>query len=326
MAGRRIVYGAALAAALAFQIFYDGYLAQFLLLCVIALPLLSLALSLPGLLGLRLTLSASPAQLLRGEQGQWLAQADNRRWLPAARVALRLSFRNVLIGAQETRRMLCRGLLGGEARPFPLDTRHCGALSCRVTQARGYDLLGLFAIPLPLPACAQAAVLPPPVPEGEVPGLEQVLAQLSAWGRRGRRREDYEIRDYRPGDPVRDIHWKLSAKRDELVIRERPEGADPRLILAPELFGAPERLDLVLSRLWAASLALLERGWLHQVWWSTPQEGKQVAAVASPRQLLSCMLRILSQPAPRERPGEAPHPCPPGAVLLPITGEEGRQP
>ena len=40
MVGRRIVYGVALLAALALQIFYDGYLAQFLLICVIALPLL----------------------------------------------------------------------------------------------------------------------------------------------------------------------------------------------------------------------------------------------------------------------------------------------
>ena len=76
MAGRRILYGAALAAALAFQIFYDGYLAQFLLLCVIVLPLLSLALSLPGMLRLRLTLSAC-APRLPGASG------SRRRTAPA---------------------------------------------------------------------------------------------------------------------------------------------------------------------------------------------------------------------------------------------------
>lgn len=48
MLGRRMVYGAALLAALLFQILYDGYLAQFFLVCVLALPLLSLLLSLRG--------------------------------------------------------------------------------------------------------------------------------------------------------------------------------------------------------------------------------------------------------------------------------------
>ena len=32
--------------------------------------------------------------------------------------------------------------------------------------------------------------------------------------------EPGEVRLYRPGDPVRRIHWKLSAKKDELLIRE----------------------------------------------------------------------------------------------------------
>ena len=32
--------------------------------------------------------------------------------------------------------------------------------------------------------------------------------------------EPGDIRPYRPGDPIRRIHWKLSAKRDELLVRE----------------------------------------------------------------------------------------------------------
>ena len=36
--------------------------------------------------------------------------------------------------------------------------------------------------------------------------------------------ESYDVRQYRPGDPVRRIHWKLSAGRDELLVRA-PETA-----------------------------------------------------------------------------------------------------
>ena len=32
--------------------------------------------------------------------------------------------------------------------------------------------------------------------------------------------EPGDIRSYVPGDPVRRIHWKLSAKKDELMIRD----------------------------------------------------------------------------------------------------------
>ena len=43
------------------------------------------------------------------------------------------------------------------------------------------------------------------------------------------RREDEEagdIRPYRPGDPVRRIHWKLSAKKDEVLIRDTAAGEE----------------------------------------------------------------------------------------------------
>ncbi len=37
--------------------------------------------------------------------------------------------------------------------------------------------------------------------------------------------EDGDIRQYVPGDPVNRIHWKLSAKRDELLVRPQTNGA-----------------------------------------------------------------------------------------------------
>ena len=50
--------------------------------------------------------------------------------------------------------------------------------------------------------------------------------------------EPGEIREYIPGDPVRSIHWKLSAKSDRLMVRPQAPAEDmpPRALLAP----APE--------------------------------------------------------------------------------------
>ena len=63
---RRLAWAAALTAALLFQITNENYLGRFLLALCVALPLLSLALSLPGMLRCRLTLSAVPAATARG--------------------------------------------------------------------------------------------------------------------------------------------------------------------------------------------------------------------------------------------------------------------
>ena len=71
MALRRLVYALVLAGALLFQITNDNYLAHFLLAVCAALPPLSLAISLRGMLGCRLTLCAVPAAPARGGDGRW---------------------------------------------------------------------------------------------------------------------------------------------------------------------------------------------------------------------------------------------------------------
>ena len=46
------------------------------------------------------------------------------------------------------------------------------------------------------------------------------LGRLQEYSRTDRRGEFEELREYVPGDPLRDIHWKTTAKRDELVVTE----------------------------------------------------------------------------------------------------------
>ena len=45
--------------------------------------------------------------------------------------------------------------------------------------------------------------------------------------------EDYDLREYRPGDMLNSIHWKLSSKTDKLIIREGliPENSNIFLVL-----------------------------------------------------------------------------------------------
>ena len=44
-----------------------------------------------------------------------------------------------------------------------------------------------------------------------------------------------EIREYRPGDRLQRIHWKLSAKLDDLFVKEMAHTSSLAIILVPEL-------------------------------------------------------------------------------------------
>lgn len=93
-----------------------------------------------------------------------------------------------------------------------------------------YDIFGLLAFPLPrrLWSNASESLL-------VLPGIVGVPVYVSRKSRDfAGESEDYslkrggddpsevfQIRNYQPGDKIRSIHWKLSAKEDELMIREQ---------------------------------------------------------------------------------------------------------
>ena len=53
--------------------------------------------------------------------------------------------------------------------------------------------------------------------------------------------EEHELREYRPGDAGNSIHWKLSSKTDELIVREALERENDRIFLVLSRVGAGDR-------------------------------------------------------------------------------------
>ena len=107
----------------------------------------------------------------------------------------------------------------------------------------------------------------------EIRGTDSVLVyprvyRLSPWGRnslrrleefgRSRQREEFEeLREYSPGDPLRDIHWKTTAKRDELVVKEFAAEAEAETVTlsAGATIGAADEMAEAVASL---AFALLE--------------------------------------------------------------------
>jgi uncharacterized protein (DUF58 family) len=93
-----------------------------------------------------------------------------------------------------------------------------------------------------------------PISDAERRALEG--AGPSAVRRRGRGHELYSLRDYRPGDDPRLIHWRSSAKSGSLIVREREaeDAQDTRILLEGTGTRDAERLERGLSE--AASLVV----------------------------------------------------------------------
>ena len=84
------------------------------------------------------------------------------------------------------------------------------------------------------PVQAATLVLPRTEPLGSLTFVETTASRDAATRsepRRGQGREYLSVREYRPGDPMRHVHWGLTARHGELMVREFEQERTPRLAL-----------------------------------------------------------------------------------------------
>jgi len=98
------------------------------------------------------------------------------------------------------------------------------------------DPLGLFSFRRVVSAPARLVVLPRPLPLAGVELEARLGGALSGEGeqrRAGSTTNFLGLREYRPGEPVRRIHWRASARRDRLVVTEfeAPSHTDVAVLL-----------------------------------------------------------------------------------------------
>jgi len=86
--------------------------------------------------------------------------------------------------------------------------------------------------------------------------------------------ETFAIREYMPGDSLKNIHWKLSQKTDNLLVRELGMPVDDRILLLmetslPENFDKADygRVSEIAAALYAVSHELVLLGIPHVIGW-----------------------------------------------------------
>lgn len=240
---RRLLYLLTLLGCGVFYLAYGQWLAWFLLAGLLILPSFSLVLSLPAMVSFRIR-PAGKAVLQMGEPLElWLMGSCSLPMPP---------FRSQLI--------LQRRLQGDSFR-YQEDmaslSDHCGGITVTAKKVRIHDYLGLFAMPVGKKDTLTVLVRPRPLAMALPEDLHRHIS--ADWKPKpgGGFSENHELRQYRPGDSMNQIHWKLSAKTGELILREPVEPARGQVLLTMHLRGTPEELDRKFGRLlWLGSTLL----------------------------------------------------------------------
>lgn len=285
MAERRLIYLAAAFGCLVFYWAYREWLSWVFLMVTLGLPWVSLALSLPAMLMCRVELRC-PNAVTVGDSVS--AACVTIGYFPAPAIRGRVRVKSLLTGKT------WKVPLGME-----LPTDHCGSLEILSKGLWVCDYLGLFALPVRSKDKRILAVRPAPVTLESPPDMSRYL--VNAWKPKpgGGFSENHELRLYRPGDNLHQVHWKLSAKTGKLILREPMEAIRGLSKVTLELRGTEKELDQKLGKLRWVSLYLLQKEVPHQIQCLTGR-GMVNLEIAEEKDVLRALDALLKSPVAEE--------------------------
>lgn len=152
-------------------------------------------------------------------------------------------------------------------RSFTLAAAHCGTIAVHVRKAVVSDWFGLLTCAVPVQAAAEWTAQPRLYPVSLTISADhaadrdehQTLPMIGAAPD-----EPVGVRSYMPGDPIRSMHWKLSAKLDRPMVRETGRSADAQTLLLLETAcpddTPPTRMAVCAEALLSVAAAMQQEG------------------------------------------------------------------
>ena len=282
MRSHRLWYLVLLAIVALFNLFFYQYLSYCAMWLAIILPVPFLGLLLYTRTQITVRLETTVPAAARDSALPFSIVVENKGWVPLTCGKLRLTFDNNKTGEHFE-----------EEFPFSLRphttkhidwsvvSRHCGRIAVGVKRAKILDLLGLFSLSLrvhsELGLLSYPRIVPTVIDAPKVSSQNPEALQYAQWKSGSDPSETFGIREYRPGDPPRSVHWKLSGKFDRLMVRQFSEPASQTLLMLLEPAGTqnfPILLDALLDVYATLSQSFLANAVPFESLWYDPRTGR----------------------------------------------------
>ncbi len=218
-------------------IFQQPFLYMLLFLLII-LPLLSVLSFMSTISKLQVNLYSDVPSVETGNTVTFILECKNDSYFPMYACNYDFKLQN-LYKPNDKQNSLSFPLMPRRANKIqvPAETAIAGLLSMEVNALNVSDPLHFVTKEIPLQLKLQIPVLPPTT-EVLLPSTAPVadgMDEFTESDYKGNLSSDIkEIREYRPGDRLQRIHWKLSAKLDELLVKEMAHTTTLSLVVLPE--------------------------------------------------------------------------------------------
>ena len=184
-----------------------------------------------------------------------------------------------------------------------MESQYAGMTDICLTSLVLYDMFGIFRRKIMLRDNRSVGIMPPfdVMPLEITRRTREFIADADEYSTEKQGddpSEIYQVREYRPPDPVRSVHWKLSAKEDDLIVKENSLPLCCVVLLwvhmsAAETNGAG--LNQMLEQAASLSITLFEEKCIHMAAWFEEKSGRVIKyRVDSAEAVYEWIWRLLS--------------------------------
>jgi hypothetical protein len=133
---------------------------------------------------------------------------------------------------------------------LPFSVTRIGTYRFTLQKLAVQDLFGLVRYEMTLDEEDELTVLPPKV-RVKPPEAETIAAGMTEVEESNRLGNDFsevtDVREYQAGDRIRDIHWKLSARQEEWMVKVRTQMAGMELTVVLQLNSDPKFSEYIFT-------------------------------------------------------------------------------
>lgn len=161
----------------------------------------------------------------KGRESRGVLTLENKSFCLAGRVFAELTVQNRLTGEVSLQYLKGSVPASGKTQiPFQIVSKHCGYLEVTLTKLIVNDWFGFLPAKIVCGEKGKISVLPDMFEPTVTLSVSPAYASDSESWAESRKGSDYTevfaLREYVQGDSLKQIHWKLSAKKDQLIVRE----------------------------------------------------------------------------------------------------------
>lgn len=303
----QLLYGLTLVGLFLFVILYLDPMAMLLFLMIMILPILLFILHQLTASFLTITLE-SPTSIVTSQADYYFYfTVKNRSYFPVPLCIATVEIYNQLLGTSEQKTYrFSIGSHGTTRATVSYTMPICGAYELRLKEVRAYSFLSLFKKRCFPKARIESIRLPeiqtvsPPSFSSDLP--EEVGDSYSKNKAGDDVSEIFALREWRDGDSLQRIHWKLSSKLSTFIVKEYslPSGSDITIVfdvVKEKTQDFPKRLEDVLSLTLSLCLSFVEKGTsCTMIWYDKNLMQQQQSKIDSEEQCYRTFYALLRAP------------------------------